>query len=458
MFQSYSARQFGRRRWLRLGGLGLGALGLGRLVSQANEDHAQTAPSRSRVRSVIMVYLPGGPSHIDMYDMKPDAPVEFRGEFKPISTNVPGLDVCELMPRHAEIADKLTVVRGLRTFGNGHDPYEILTSDPREASKLPPDPRPVFGSVIGKLKHVAQRGRATAVPPYVGIKPLHMLSPSTNDDPETAAYLGDAFRPFRATGPGLADLTRPIDVSLDRLADRQSLLRGFDGWRRDLDRLADEQGDDPYTAQALELARSSKIREAFDLDREPETTKASYGESTDLLLALRLVEAGVSVVTVPLRYPVILGDFAHGKLDHWDTHWHHFPYLRAMLPRYDQALAAMISDLYRRGLDEETLVVVWGEFGRTPLVDYTLVPGVAGRGHWPEAGFVLFSGGGLRMGRVIGETDRRGERAKGKPHTPANVLSTIYRLLGIDPSQTFVDLAGRPRYILDEREPIRELL
>ncbi len=440
-----------RRQFLQVGGLGLGGLSLSDVLRQ----RASGMERAGRPKSVVMVYLPGGPSHIDMYDLKPDAPADYRGEFKPIPTNLPGLDVCELMPRHARIADKLSVVRGLRTFGNGHDPYEILTSDPREASRLPPDPRPSFGSVVSKLRH----GESSDVPPYVGIRNLHLLTQSTNDDPETAAYLGDAYRPFRTSGPGLANLSLPTDVSLSRLSERRSLLSSFDNLQGGLDRgRATLDSLDAYTAQALALVSSNKVRDAFDLDREPESVRAAYGEATDFLLARRLVEAGVSVVTLPCRFSVKIGDFVHGTLDHWDTHWHHFKYMHQMLPRYDQALAALITDLHDRGLDQEVLVVVWGEFGRTPLVDYTLVPGSAGRGHWPNAGFVLFSGGGLKMGQVIGETDRRAERSLGKPYTPANVLATIYHVLGIDPTRTFPDHAGRPRCILDDREPIRELV
>lgn len=443
-----------RRHFLRIGGLGMAGLSLADLLrlKACGEVHAG-----ARGKSVIMIYLPGGPSHIDMYDMKPAAPTEYRGEFKPIHTNVAGIEICEHMPLQAKIADKLTIVRGLKTFAGGgnHDAYEILTSDPRPGEKLPPNPLPAFGSVISKIRAVEGSG----VPPYVGIKNLHLVLPSVNDDPETPAYLGGAHRPFRTTGPGLENLSLPDGVSFDRLADRKSLLRSFDNLRRGLDNGASRHAElDGYTAQALAMISSNKTRDAFDLSREPESVRAAYGEFTDFLLALRLVEAGVSVVTLPCRYSVKIGDFFKGSLDHWDTHWHNFDYLRLMLPRYDHAVSALITDLYQRGLDKEVTVVIWGEFGRTPLIDYSLVPGSAGRGHWPEAGFVLFSGGGLKMGQVVGETDGRAERAKGRPYTPSNVLATLYHTLGIDPAKTFPDHFGRPRYILDEREPIRELV
>lgn len=445
---------FSRRQFLRIGGLGMAGLSLADLLRLKARGEVR---AESRSKSVIMIYLPGGPSHIDMYDMKPDAPTEYRGEFKPIHTNVPGIDICEHMPLQTKIADKLTIVRGLKSFAGGgnHDAYEILTSDPRPGEKLPPNPLPAFGSVVSKMRGVDGSG----VPPYVGIKNLHLIQPSVNDDPETAAYLGGAHRPFRTTGPGLENLSLADGVTLDRLADRKTLLRSFDHLRRGLDDGAALRADaDSYTAQALAMISSNKVRDAFDLSREPESVRAAYGESTDFLLARRLVEAGVSVVTLPCRYSATIGESFKGTLDHWDTHWHNFKYLRLMLPKYDHAVSALITDLYQRGLDKDVTVVIWGEFGRTPLVDYTLVPGSGGRGHWPEAGFVLFSGGGLKMGQVIGETDGRAARAKGRPFTPSNVLATLYHTLGIDPAKTFPDHSGRPRYILDEREPIRELV
>lgn len=443
-----------RRHFLRVGSLGMATLSLADLLQLKARGEVR---AEARGKSVIMIYLPGGPSHIDMYDMKPDAPAEYRGEFKPIRTNVPGIDLCELMPLQAKIADKLAIVRGLKSLAGGgnHDAYEILTSDPRPGEKLPSNPLPAFGSVVSKIRGVDGSG----VPPYVGIRNLHLLQPSVNDDPETAAYLGGAHIPFRTTGPGLANLSLADGVTLDRLADRKTLLRSFDAFQRGLDDGAATHADvDRYTAQALAMISSSKVRDAFDLSREPDSVRAAYGESTDFLLARRLVEAGVSVVTLPCRYSATIGDFFKGSLDHWDTHWHNFKYLRLMLPKYDHAVSALITDLYQRGLDKDVTVVIWGEFGRTPLIDYGLVPGSAGRGHWPEAGFVLFSGGGLKMGQVVGETDRRAERAKGRPYTPSNVLATLYHTLGIDPAKTFPDHAGRPRFILDEREPIRELV
>lgn len=436
-----------RRHFLQIGGLGMAGLSVTDLLRlRASGD----IRSEAREKSVIMVYLPGGPSHLDMYDMKPNAPVEFRGEFDPVSTNVPGIDICELMPRHTEIADKFTVIQGLRTFGNGHDPYEILSSDPRAATKLPPNPFPVFGSVVSKVRSVA----GGDVPPYVNVDNLHLLRPSLNDDPETAAYLGRAHEPFRMNGPGLENLSLADGVTLDRLQERKTLLRSFDSLQRGFEK---SKIVTSYTEQALALISSNKVRDAFDLSQEPDSVRKLYGPATDFLLARRLVESGVSVVTLPGRFPATIGDFERGSSDHWDTHRHNFKFLRLMLPQYDRAVSALIGDIYQRGLDKDVLVVVWGEFGRTPKVDTT--PGfVGGRGHWLEAGFILMAGGGLKMGQVVRETDRHGLRALGQPVTPANVLATIYHVLGIDPTRTFPDHSGRPRYILDNPEPISELL
>lgn len=251
-----------RRKFLQMGGLAFGGLSLADVLrSKARGDTRENA----RSKSVIMIYLPGGPSHIDMYDMKPDAPVEFRGEFNPIRTNVSGIELCEHMPLQARIAEKLAIVRGLKTFGNGHDPYELFSSDPREAAKLPPNPRPVFGSVVSRIRGVDQYG----VPPYVNVNDLHVTVPSTNDDPETAAYLGSAFRPFRTTGPGLANLSPANGVDLDRLAGRAVLRQSFDNMRRQLEDAKGASGAfDTYTAQAIAMISSNKVRDAFDLSRE----------------------------------------------------------------------------------------------------------------------------------------------------------------------------------------------
>jgi hypothetical protein len=301
-------------------------------------------------------------------------------------------------------------------------------------------------------------GRRAPASTNVGIKDLRLLA--SYDDPEATAYLGAAHQPFRTSGPGLADLSLRPDVSLDRLAQRRTLLRTFDSLRRDIDdRHRTVASMDSFTARALDIVSSTKVRDAFELNQEPDRVRAAYGEASDLLLARRLVEAGVSVVTLPLRIPVQIGKGFGEQANHWDTHAHNFKFLRLMLPRYDQAIHALLTDLCQRGLDKDVAVVVWGEFGRTPRIGAEgSDKDKDGRGHWPEAGFVLLAGGGLKMGQVIGATDRRGERSTGRPFTPSRIIATLYRVLGIDSAMTLPDHNGRPQYILDDREPIEELL
>jgi hypothetical protein len=431
-----------RRDVLRIGALGLGGLTLADLLRLKATGAVR---SESSQKSVIMIYLPGGPSHIDMYDLKPDAPVEYRGEFRPTRTNVPGIDVCELMPRHATIADKFSVIRGLKTQGN-HDPTELLTGIPAAASgQIGRVRRPAFGCVVSKL-----RGADGPIPPYVSTSSHKLLT--SYDDPEEPAYLGPRYRPFSVVGPIMQTLTPPAGMSAGQLGDRRELLRTFDHLQREVDRSAD--AFDVYTARALEMTTSTRVRDALDVQREPERVRARYGAGIDFLRARRLVEAGVSVVSVASRFPVrIPGINDPGG---WDTHGSNFAILRAKLLIYDQAVHALLTDLCDRGLDRDVAVVIWGEFGRTPRIGDSTPDG---RGHWHEAGCALVAGGGLRMGQIVGETDARAERPRYRPYSPQNVLATLYHVLGIDAvSSTITDYSGRPQYLLDHSEPIAGLL
>jgi hypothetical protein len=431
-----------RRNFLTVGTLALGGLSLADLLRLS----AQGAGS-GRPRSVIMVYLPGGPSHIDLYDMKPDAPVEIRGEFKPIKTRVPGMELCELMPLQAKIADKLSILRGFETTG-GHDSRELTTGFRRNAY------RPAFGSVVSRLATHHER----RPPPYVTL-----IEESNLPFGQEPAYLGPAHKPFALRGPGMADLTLAKGMTLARLQDRGHLLRGFDAMRREVDVRGEVAGMDAYTARALEMVSSSKVREAFDLTREPEKVRAKYGKlpgTVQFLLARRLVEAGVRVVTLCGGWDNDGGGSSSSTISNWDTHDQNFPRIRKQAPHLDHALSALINDLWQRGLEKDVLVVACGEMGRSPRVGKPNDGSQAspsGRDHW-ATGFVLFSGGGLRMGQVVGETDRYAAKAKGKPFTMQNVLATMYDALGIDPAKTFVDHLGRPQYLLDDREKIAELV
>jgi hypothetical protein len=435
-----------RREFLQIGALGIGGLTLAdvlRLKAQAASQPAVSA------KSIIMVFLQGGPSHIDTYDLKPGAPVELRGEFQPIRTRVPGLDICELMPLQARIADKLSVIRGLR-FKGAHNAYELLSGFPAARTLEIREKWPVFGAVVSRLRGA----HTTAMPPYVNVNDLR-FGPEV-DDPEVPRYLGPAHGPFRPSGPGLKNLRLPAGVSLQRLEERRTLLAGFDQVRRELDASGGMHAMDAFQRRAVDMVTSNAVCQALDLSREPLPVLDRYKGCTNLLLARRLVEAGVSVVTVAQggterRAGQYLGNI-------WDSHKQIFPHYRAMLPAYDRAVHTLLTDLYDRGLDQQVAVVIWGEFGRTPKVGAEGAEFASGRGHWHDAGFAVLAGGGLRMGQVVGETDARAERAKGRPYTPQNVLATLYHVLGIDPAMTFPDYEGRPVYLLDDREKIKELV
>ncbi len=404
-----------RREFLRVGALTVGGLTLADVLrSQAAGAAAATG------KSVIMIYLPGGPTHLDTYDMKPEAPVEFRGEFRPIKTNVPGVDICELMPLQAKIMDKMAILRGVK-FVDEHSPHQVMTGFPDRIM------RPAFGSIVSYLK-----GRQEGLPPYVSL--------NYNSRAEDPVYTGTAHRPFVPSGPGLENLGLVSGVSLDRLHNRKELLGHLDTIRREVDYGGSLAGVDAFTARALDMVTSKDAREAFDVEKEPREVRDRYGrENMEFLKARRLVEAGVSVVTL-----------ATGG---WDTHSDNFNSMRKQLPRIDQGIHALVTDLHERGLGKDVAIVMWGEFGRSPRIGAG-----AGRDHWGPAGFALMAGGNFKHGQAIGETDSHGDRSKGTPMTPSNVLATLYHHLGINPATTLPDNNGRPMYLLDDRELVKELI
>jgi uncharacterized protein (DUF1501 family) len=442
MLDLFSSRHgVSRRAFFQVGALGLGGLTLADLLrlKAHGSDHGDSAD-----KSIIMVYLPGGPSHIDMYDMKPDAPLEIRGEFGPIRTNVSGIDICELMPMQARIADKFALVRGV-TLPGGHDSKELTTGFRQNLH------RPAFGSVVSRLRPTQGPG----LPPYVTL--IEESNLPFGQDP---AYLGPAHGPLSIGGPGMANLTLARGMTVDQLGERTDLLRRFDAMRRDVDAARDL---DPFTAAALQMITTPRAREAFDLTREPRSVRDLYGRpagSQLFLLARRLVESGVRVVTLCGGWDNDGQGSSSSNLSNWDTHVDNFVRLRMQLPHLDRALYALLTDLHERGMDQDVAVVVCGEMGRAPRVG---VPnpgsnaGASGRDHWPT-GFAFLAGGGLRMGQVVGATDRRGERAITRRYTPQNLLATMYHVLGIDPAQTFPDHLGRPQYLLDDRDTIAELV
>jgi hypothetical protein len=430
-----------RRAFLRAGTLSVGGLSLSHLLRLEARGARQ---ARSSHKSVIMIYLCGAPSHQDTYDLKPEAPAEYRGEFKPIKTNVPGMDICELLPLQAKMADKLAIIRNLRALATDtHMPEELLSGFPfgpeGGPASVKPGLRPTFGSVVSKL-HPAN---GTNLPPYVTLDMGRMPHGYGRPASLEPAFLGHAHQPFDPSAPGgAADLGLAAGTTLDRVADRKKLLDVFDDLRRDLEYSRGTfAGMDAFTAQALDVITSPRVRDAFDIAKEPDRLRAQYGNHIRFLQARRLVEAGVKVVTV----------LAPG---YWDTHANNFKTLRQLLPALDKALHALVTDLHERGLDKEVAVVVWGEYGRTPKIN-----GNAGRDHWPQASFALVAGGGFQMGQVIGATSSRAERPVGESYIPQNVLATLYQeVFGIDLATTLPDHTGRPVPILENTQVVKELL
>jgi hypothetical protein len=441
-----------RREFLRAGAIS-GLLSLAdvfRLKAQAGQ------PASRPPKSVIMIYLLGGPSHLDTFDPKPNAPAEYRGPFRPIPTSIVGVQVCEHFPRLAAMMDRLSIIRSLSaTPPNGHSDSEILTGRTEDVN--PRLHHPCFGSVVSKLRGMS----ADVVPPYVCLR--KMTFPTTSELPQWTYYrqpgfLGKAHLPFLPTSGGVRNSQLPAEVDRPRLGERLGLLTAFDTLRRDLDASGTAAALDDFQRRAVDVLTSPVFRNALDLSREdprlieryslPKDSRNSnfaqgYTLGSQLLLARRLVEAGVGFVEVALGY--------------WDTHGPAnvlgFPHLRDQLcPRLDRGLSALLEDLQARGLAQDVVVIAWGEFGRTPRINK-----VAGRDHWLPAMSALIAGGGLKTGQVIGSTDRRGEAPKERPYRVSNVLSTLYRTIGIDPALTFPDQRGRPRHLLDERQPVAEL-
>jgi len=412
-----------RRSFLQIGAFGAGLTLADMLRLRAGGASQQPAQSTS-AKSAIMIYLPGGPSHMDMYDLKPDAPKEFRGEFNPIQTNVPGVDICEHFPLQAKMWDKLACVRSLVSVDEHSD---SLVSTGYSANVNRTASHPSFGSVVSKIRG----GHNGSVPPFVSLRGM-----SVGTEP---GYLGIAHRPFSPSGQGLQNLRLPTSVSMDRMERRKQLLEGFDDLRRDIDATGTMSGLDSFTTRAFDMVLSGTVRKALDLQTEDAKVRDRYKGVEQFLTARRLVEAGVGCVTL--------------AIGGWDTHGQNFQTLKKQLPKVDQGVANLVQDLCDRGLDKDVVVVMWGEFGRTPKIN-----GNAGRDHWSPAMSAMVAGGGLKMGQAVGATNSRAERPKDRPYKVPQLLSTLYRAIGIDAGLTFVNGAGRPMYILDDRDPVTELL
>jgi len=443
----------GRREFLHVGGLALGGLGLSDVLA------ARAAARTSADTSVILVYCLGGPSHLETYDLKPDGPSEMRSVFRPIATRVPGMSICELLPLHARVADKFSLVRSLHHDINIHNDGSILVLTGKRPTVLDPtstatSEHPDFGMIASKMRGPHR----DALPQYVSVPgPFHMTRP---------AYLGSAHRAF-GTGdvsqPGYAPpLLTLRGLSPQGLDDRRRLLEQLDRVRSDLDRTA-AQPMDPFRRQAYGVLTSPAVARAFDLQREPDRLRDRYGRHVwgqGCLLARRLAEAGTGVISVIANTP------AYGpKFTNWDDHpgnamrpGHFAEYMRVRLPYFDQAVSTLIDDLFARGLDRKVLVVVVGEFGRTPRLRVGPPDRSIGRDHWPDAYSALLAGGGLRRGQVVGATNARGEYPTSAALTPQDLLATLYRHLGIDPSHHLTDSLGRPVPLLAGGEPIRQLI
>lgn len=412
-----------RRDFLQIGAFGAGLTLADLLQARAVAAEARKQPLRSN-KAAIMIYLPGGPSHLDMYDLKPDAPKEFRGEFNPIKTNVTGVLICEHFPLQAKMWDKLACVRSIVSVDE-HSDSLVMTGYPDRVNRTADHPS--FGSVVSKLRSAV----GDAVPAFVSLRGM-----SRGTEP---GYLGIAHRPFTPSGPGNANLKLANGITVTRLDERKSLLEKFDDTRRDIDASGTMAGMDSYTEKAIEMVTSGVVRDALDIRKEDAKTQERYKGVESFLTARRLVEAGVGCVTL--------------SIGGWDTHGQNFQTLKRQLPQVDRGIANLIQDLHDRGMADDVVTVMWGEFGRTPKINSN-----AGRDHWAPVMGALIAGGGLKMGQAIGSTTDKGERPKDRPCTVPMVLSTIYRQLGIDPAMTFPNGSGRPMYVLDEREPVKELL
>jgi len=459
-----------RRCCLQIGGLTLGGMALPAILRAESTNTASRSSSPTRTaKGIIMVLLPGGPTHLDTVDLKPDAPSEIRGEFLPIATKQPGVEICELLPRLASIADKLTIIRSLTGFRDDHNTHWCSTgweSHPAMESSpfiagFPPGDWPSMGSILSK-----QLGpRVAGVPPAVDLTPITPDARFILRTPPTQpGYLGSAHAGFEVEAVDRRNI-QLNGTTLNRVSDRRALLSSFDRFRREVDQAGPTDGIDDFHRQAFEVLTSPRLAEALDLSREDAATRGRYGLNRaypneregktfldQFLLARRAIEAGARCVTLAFcRYPfgrMLKGDY------NWDWHRDIFNEARGALPLLDLGLSALLQDLTERGMLDDVAVVVWGEFGRTPKINEN-----AGRDHWPRVCSALVAGGGMRHGQVIGSTTRWGEEPLTRPVHFRDVFASLYQRLGIDVATTqFTDRAGRPQYLVGDHRPLPELV
>lgn len=413
-----------RRGFMQVGAAAIGGLTL------ADVLRADSVPGTNRrPKSLISICLPGGPSHQDMFDLKPEAPSEIRGEFRPIPTCVPGFEICEHFPQLAAIADKFAVVRSIRDFSNEHSTKQADSGWPENSLK-PLGGRPGMGAIASKMLGP------------IGDCPVTSVSMGGHTSP---GYLGQSLKDFGTDNSGRSNMK--LSLKEDRLNNRKELLAGLDRFQREADLSGAMVAMDKFTQAAIDVVTSPRFAEALEVDREPASSAERYGATQEqrrrvdrFLTARRLVEAGVRVVS-----------FTFGG---WDTHSGNFTTLKRQLPDLDRGLSALIYDLEERGMLQDTMIIMSGEFGRTPRVNQT-----AGRDHWPQAGFVFVAGGGFKMGQAIGSTDRLGAKPELRPIHLQQVYAAVARKLGIDvDTQQLRDPVGRPQYLFEHREPIMELI
>lgn len=472
-FESFTGRQrdglclTSRRNMMKAGLGGIAGLTLPELM-QCRAQSATAGETMSSHRSVILLWMTGGPSHIDTWDMKPGRPYMNRGPFQPIRTNIAGEVICEHLPRQAAMLDKFTIIRSVDCRKSNHEPNQVMQTGHREAGpRVNPkgDRYPAIGSVVAKFRG-ANHPQA---PPYVAFQ-------RSRSHIAYAGYLGQQFDPFmanRAANLPIYDLVGkdtgkfsdskmfqlPRDLDFDRIHERLGLLQELDQMRRELDASGKMEAMDLYQQQAIDMLTGGRVQQAFDLSAEPQSIREQYGDHLwcqQALLARRLVEAGVAFITIDLSYHTASGT--------WDNHG--IPGgvyggiskgLGPILPVFDRLITTLVSDLDQRGLLDEVLVIAMGEFGRTPMMGTQ--GSTDGRNHWPQVMSMCLAGGGLRHGQVIGSTDSDGGQIKSRPVTPGDIAATIYHHMQVPLQQTYLDDRGRPHFIVQETgAPIRELI
>jgi uncharacterized protein (DUF1501 family) len=439
-----------RRTFLRVGMAGMGSLGLPALLRAKAAAAAAGRPAKDT--AVILLWLDGGPSHMDLYDLKPDAPAEYRGIWRPIRTNVPGIEIGELLPAQARVADTFSIIRSLHHDNGDHftAAHYVLTGRGGPSGAATAGKSPGIGAIAGVLCGPRKPG----IPPYVAVP--YASSVGLRPGYFGGNYLGARSNPFETDGDPAAKDFRVRDlapaVALGRLGDRDGLRGALDRLRRDADSSGAVDAMDAFQREAFSLVTSDAARRAFDVGAEDDRTRDRYGRTgfgQSALLARRLVEAGSTFVTV--------------HSGGWDHHWDLEKGLVSRMPEIDTAVAGLLGDLSDRGLLEKTMVILCGEFSRTPRMNDggnggpPRSMGTPGRDHWGNAMFALVAGGGIRGGRIVGSTDARGERVKDRPVTPFDLHATIYHVLGVDPTTHFVDHSGRPVPVIDRGEVIGEL-